>query len=355
MKKLFTVLVCLFLAISTYAGYGAFGTCNSFIALNSTVYKVASCSSADPSFNGTNLGTITTLTLNEIQFFTFQNSGDNVMNASLNYRIYAGAASGSYTVVNLSNVDNGYGGTGGNKRWYVTPGTDLLSGLTPSTTYTLEVYYQADVDWNVTDEVKNADIYESNSGSNFKVTFTTDAPLPIELSSFTANKQANSTQLNWTTSTEENNDFFTIEKSLDGVNFKAIGTKAGAGNSLEAKEYNFIDANPTNGVNYYRLKQTDFDGRFTYSKMVSVDFQTKVQTTIYPNPTSEKLTISTETQEVVNIRIFNVNGQVVYQNTQRIDNQTNINLSELAAGNYFLIIANDATQKTIYSSNFIKE
>ncbi|NJN78399.1 MAG: T9SS type A sorting domain-containing protein [Saprospiraceae bacterium] len=67
------------------------------------------------------------------------------------------------------------------------------------------------------------------------------------------------------------------------------------------------------------------------------------------------MTINTEIQEVVNIRIFNVNGQVVYQNTQRIDNQTEINLSDLAAGNYFLMIANDATQNTIYSTSFVKE
>lgn len=205
--------------------------------------------------------------------------------------------------------------------------------------------------------VSSGSYYETSwtEGVQTSYSFTTIAPLPVELSSFTATKEANAIALNWTTLSEENNAGFEVERSTNGEDFEVIGHVEGAGNSIEKIDYNFMDENPANGINYYRLKQTDFDGAFEYSKIVSVEFESQVQAIVFPNPMIDNLTIRADTQDKVNIRIFNLFGQIVYQNTQRIDNQMDIDLSMLPAGSYFLQVISDTTQDIIFNSNFVKE
>ena len=98
--------------------------------------------------------------------------------------------------------------------------------------------------------------------------------LPIELESFDAEKLAdNIVQLNWTTASEEQNDYFTIERGVSGNTFTEIGNVDGAGNSLELLDYHFLDRSPLDGTSYYRIKQTDFDGASTYTNTVAVNFR----------------------------------------------------------------------------------
>ncbi|MCK6650293.1 MAG: DUF2341 domain-containing protein, partial [Bacteroidia bacterium] len=94
-------------------------------------------------------------------------------------------------------------------------------------------------------------------------------PLPIELLSFTAQYVGENVKLRWETSSEHNNDYFTIERSADGTNFSDIGTVNGAGNSSVHQNYQFIDHDPYEAITYYRLKQTDFDGAFSRSHIVA--------------------------------------------------------------------------------------
>jgi hypothetical protein len=113
--------------------------------------------------------------------------------------------------------------------------------------------------------------------------------LPIQLSPFTAQK-TNSDEINlqWTTESEINNDYFTIERSSDGIAFETITKQKGAGNSTQKLFYSFIDKLPFNGKNYYRLKQTDYDGKFTFSQVVFVQInQTKDKIILYPNPSRQ--------------------------------------------------------------------
>ncbi len=95
--------------------------------------------------------------------------------------------------------------------------------------------------------------------------------LPIELISFKADKTAFENELKWTTATELNNDFFTVEKTYDGTNFEFIGQLKGAGNSTQFSNYILTDYNVRPVINYYRLKQTDYDGQFTFSEVIAVD------------------------------------------------------------------------------------
>lgn len=97
------------------------------------------------------------------------------------------------------------------------------------------------------------------------------SPLPIELLYFSAELMDTDVLLSWKTASEKNNDFFTVEKTLDGENYEVIGILDGAGNSISPRTYDLYDFNIQQVINYYRLIQTDYDGNSTYSKLVSVD------------------------------------------------------------------------------------
>jgi hypothetical protein len=95
--------------------------------------------------------------------------------------------------------------------------------------------------------------------------------LPITLISFTGKKVDRNNELYWSTATEKNNDYFTIEKTEDGEYFEVVGMENGAVNSLVPLFYSMTDYNVKNSINYYRLKQTDFDGKSIFSKLISID------------------------------------------------------------------------------------
>lgn len=96
-------------------------------------------------------------------------------------------------------------------------------------------------------------------------------PLPIELLEFTGINIGQINKLSWVTATETNNDLFTVERSSNGYTWEEIGTVDGSGNSSQAIRYSFVDSSPNSGINYYRLKQTDFDGRFEYFNIIAID------------------------------------------------------------------------------------
>ena len=100
---------------------------------------------------------------------------------------------------------------------------------------------------------------------------STDNVLPIELVSFSGEKKDNRNILNWTTASEINNAFFTVEKSYNGIDFQWVGTLEGTSPSAQIINYSLTDYNILETLNYYRLKQTDFDGKFEYSNTISID------------------------------------------------------------------------------------
>ncbi|MEO8148607.1 MAG: T9SS type A sorting domain-containing protein [Bacteroidia bacterium] len=110
-------------------------------------------------------------------------------------------------------------------------------------------------------------------------------PLPISLLSFTANPNGNHVDIRWATLSEINNDFFIIEKSSNGLTFEEVTKVNGAGNSNQVLKYMATDENPFTGRSYYRLKQTDFNGMFKYSNMVTVTMKNSFDYSIFPNPT----------------------------------------------------------------------
>ncbi len=146
-----------------------------------------------------------------------------------------------------------------------------------------------------------------------------NSPLPIELLAFDARLNHKKTvDLTWATAAEINNDYFTMERSADGTNFESIGTVDGAGNSNQPLHYRGEDENPFRGISYYRLKQTDFDGRFTYSDIKKVRIEegstAVVQVSVYPNPATDHAYIQIQgagIQENSRMEVYNALGQVV--------------------------------------------
>ena len=146
------------------------------------------------------------------------------------------------------------------------------------------------------------------------------SPLPISLLSFTAYPEGSTVRLNWVSETEINNDYFTLAKSLNGIDFETVAKADGAGNSTVRINYTTVDNNPWRGVSYYRLMQTDFDGRNSFSNLVSVliNQDSDVKFNLHPNPTNGNdltLTFSSTTGEMIQIKIFNDSGNKVYEQT----------------------------------------
>ncbi|MCF8331580.1 MAG: T9SS type A sorting domain-containing protein [Bacteroidales bacterium] len=166
------------------------------------------------------------------------------------------------------------------------------------------------------------------------VTFPSNEPLPIELTSFDArvNAQKN-VDLNWTTATEINNDYFTIERTADGENWTTIATEPGAGNSNSSIDYAITDTDPLQGVSYYRLKQTDFDGAFSYSDIRQVEIKPWNDLSIYPNPTTANFSVE-GLEHKARANLYSSMGQKV--RTLWIRPNEKIDVSALDAGVYFL-------------------
>lgn len=153
--------------------------------------------------------------------------------------------------------------------------------------------------------------------SNFFIqifgSFSTVAP--VNFGKFTASAGKNgSVDLNWQTITELNNKGFEVERSTDGVNFTKIGWIEGVGTTNSATNYAFNDNLPNNGMNYYRLKQVDFDGKFKYSNVVFAKVTLPFSFTVSPNPIKDKATVQlnlAETSEVA-VQVLSMNGQLIY-------------------------------------------
>jgi hypothetical protein len=182
-----------------------------------------------------------------------------------------------------------------------------------------------------------------NTFSRFSLSNNTGGsnPLPIVLISFTAKPNGSNVDLNWVTATEINNDFFTIERSKDAKNFEFVANVQGAGNSATRIKYFSQDEKPYQGTSFYRLKQTDFDGKFEYSKIVAVNFLTsRYGAMINTNPIVDELTIEIPgNEELVNLEIINSVGAVVYQG--KMNQKTTLQTSGLAAGMYLIKVGND--------------
>lgn len=147
------------------------------------------------------------------------------------------------------------------------------------------------------------------------------SPLPVELTEFVAILNNDVVDLRWTTATELNNDYFTVEHARNVEHFKPIKKVKGRGTTPEAHQYKTVDPYPAHGKNYYRLKQTDYNGRSSYSSIQLVNYEGPKFATLrtYPNPSSGKAVtleiVGLKEKAEVPVEIINVHGQVVLRKT----------------------------------------
>ncbi len=141
------------------------------------------------------------------------------------------------------------------------------------------------------------------------------APLPINLLSFQAKRIQNSVQLNWITASETNNAYFEVEHAAENANFYALTEIKGAGTTSAERDYQYTDVAPFSNVNYYRLKQTDLDGNFTYSSVVSVSFDAQNGLSVYPSLASDFIHVvlnsSDTNNEATSLQIYDITGRLV--------------------------------------------
>ncbi len=167
--------------------------------------------------------------------------------------------------------------------------------------------------------------------------------LPIELGSFTGRKENEKTRLDWETLSETNNDYFTVERSGNGDDFTPIAKVKGAGNSSRALFYTAYDENPLSGINYYRLRQTDFNGAYKYSNPIEFTYTPKGISigNAYPNPGDKEVgfNFTTEETDLIHMQLFDLAGRMISEEERKVipgNNYLSISTASLASGIYSL-------------------
>jgi len=182
-------------------------------------------------------------------------------------------------------------------------------------------------------------------------------PLPVELVSFDGECKESVNLLTWTTASEINNDFFTIERSLDAENFEVVDFITGAGNNNSLKRYSYENKSPDSQI-YYRLKQTDFNGDSEYSKIISVKGCSDKKFEFIPYQKNKDITLSVVSGNEGNYKIdvLDLQGRSILSEIKRIETGSNTIVLEstIVSGVYFVKMVsedlqNSYTQKMVYS------
>lgn len=160
--------------------------------------------------------------------------------------------------------------------------------------------------------------------------------LPIELTFFNASTSGTLVNFVWQTASELNNDYFTIEGSMDGYSWSTVGRVNGAGTTSEAQDYVSVYENRTSNFSFFRLKQTDYNGTSSYSDVVAVEMKIMVME-VYPNPSSGKsITIDLPSSDPSEIQILDMNGKTVYLGESSQIRRLTIEELSLNPGSYII-------------------
>ena len=176
-------------------------------------------------------------------------------------------------------------------------------------------------------------------------------PLPVTLISFKANiTESQQTVLKWATASEKDNDYFVVERSKNASDFELVGKVKGKGTIDLRNDYSFTDESPLKGINYYRLKQVDLDGQYSYTRAESVIKDGDGTISLYPNPTTNILKINFEdTDQIEDATIYDMMGRVV---KTIIGNQDKYEVVNLPQGKYIIQI--DLLDGRSIKNSFVK-
>lgn len=285
--------------------------------------NISSCSSVEVSFTITEVGTLEACGTgcNSVDWVSFQYNidGSGWQNPGNSF-FCSGACAGKNVIV----ADDLSGGTTNYASGCITGGTNMQIRIIAQNWAQAE-YWRID---------------------NVTVSCACDV-LPIEMSYFNAEPTAdNSIALTWQTITETNNDSFTIERSMNAVDWENISTIEGAGNSLQPIDYREYDHSPYSGTSYYRIKQKDFDGKQSLTPAQAVSFE-KIYATLkaFPNPFEDNVSLELPSTLMfpVNITVEDYLGRIIYNNLHTTTTQmVNIPLdTELESGTYLVRVSDE--------------
>lgn len=182
----------------------------------------------------------------------------------------------------------------------------------------------------------------------YKITWS--SPLPVTLINFEVAKSESLVQISWSTASEENSSYFDIERSADARTWISVGQVAAKEKANSISQYHFTDQTPGNGINYYRLKMTDLDESFAYSKIRSVAME-GTNISLYPNPVTTQLNIdNTGSDQIQQVVLYNMAGTALYSDDGLI--KTTIDMTNLKTGVYVMTITLKSGSK--FSKTIIK-
>lgn len=175
--------------------------------------------------------------------------------------------------------------------------------------------------------------------------------LPVKFLDFNAAALLNTGVLKWQTTEEHGSKEFIVEHSTNGQTWKEIAVLPAAGNSTALRKYNYTDINPVTGINFYRIKQVDLNANFIYSRTLAIQVgEVAIHYKAYPNPAANLLYIAStkNINEEVMVSVTDVSGKCVVQKKSflMIGNPVAVDLSNFAAGTYFIRISNGTESKT---------
>lgn len=183
----------------------------------------------------------------------------------------------------------------------------------------------------------------SGAGSQCDIEdYSLPSNLPVTFASLSARDLGGKVRIDWATASESGNEYFEVEHSNTLGNFVALGRLAGAGESQQLLNYGFVHDNPAVGTNYYRIKQVDFEGAFSYSGIVPVEVATvqSEQVTVFPNPAASgyfNLNVGSDWNvSSVNVSVLNAVGRRVMEWNQDVTATRQVMTTDLAAGIYLV-------------------
>ncbi|MCB0634841.1 MAG: T9SS type A sorting domain-containing protein, partial [Lewinella sp.] len=202
-------------------------------------------------------------------------------------------------------------------------------------------------------------ILRSNLSNFGAFTIASDGILPVELVDFRAEATTSGHHLQWQTASELNNSHFEVQHSTDGLRFERIGEVAGQGTSEESTNYEWYYQPTSRAIqHYYRLRQIDYDGQFSFSNIVVVQALSSSQSSvqIYPNPVMDhvKILIPSEGRVIDQMFIFSIDGRRVWQQAVASGDQIDVSCSYLDAGVY-LVYGGKNEQQLMLLGQFIKD
>ncbi|MES2798954.1 MAG: T9SS type A sorting domain-containing protein [Bacteroidota bacterium] len=198
-------------------------------------------------------------------------------------------------------------------------------------------------------------VVNRNGMSGFSIFSVAQAtlPLPVELINFDGEMVGEDNLLSWSTVSEHNNDYFTLERSRNGYTFEEMAIIAGAGNSSTLLNYSEFDYDPFNGITYYRLKQTDYDGQYSYSQVIALNrgLENMLVSDLFPNPANESVnfTVDSPRNGTVVSEMYDLSGRLILSNTFQVhkgSNSFNIKLDGLAHGVYTVVLKSDLLEQS---------